>query len=73
MKKTRKEWSALISSEQKGKGKNTYWEAHCPICHFSKAVDVLGSLDSAKTIAELRVSSHIATEHPDMVEDEPSN
>lgn len=67
MKKTRKQWAELIIAEHKGKGKSGYYEATCPICTFSKTVDVLGSASGSKGLAKFQISSHIDSEHADQI------
>ena len=62
---SQKEWRDLILAELKGKGRNRYYSAICPICLISYDVDILGSDASARALAVEKVASHIRSAHSD--------
>jgi hypothetical protein len=64
-KRSRKEWRDLIRAELKGKGRNRYCTATCPICLISYDVDMLSSDVSTSALAVRKVASHITRAHPD--------
>jgi hypothetical protein len=59
------EWRDLILAELRGKGRNRYYSAICPICLIAYDVDILGTDASARAWAVEKVASHIKSAHSD--------
>jgi hypothetical protein len=68
-KRSHKEWRNLIRIEFKGKGRNRYCSAICPICLIGYDVDILSSDASTRRLAVGKVASHINSAHADAVTD----
>jgi len=68
-KRSRKEWRHLIRAELKGKGRNRYCSATCPVCLISYDVDILSSDASTHALAVGKVASHISSAHADALTD----
>jgi hypothetical protein len=62
---SQKEWRDLILAELKGKGRDRYYSAICPICLAPFDVDILSSDASARVLAVEKVASHIRSAHSD--------
>jgi hypothetical protein len=62
---SQKEWRDLILAELKGKGRDRFYAAICPICLVSYDVDILDSDASARVLAVEKVASHIRSAHSD--------
>jgi hypothetical protein len=62
---SQKEWRNLILAQIKGKGRNRYYSAVCPICLICYDVDILSNDASARTLAVEKVASHIKNAHSD--------
>jgi hypothetical protein len=67
MKKSLKDWFALIKTEERGKARSRYYEATCPICAASHSVDVLASDASARVMATQKIEGHIRTSHAEEI------
>jgi len=59
------EWRDLILAEIKGKGRDRYYSAICPLCLVPFDVDILSGDASARALAVEKVGSHIKSAHSD--------
>jgi hypothetical protein len=64
-KPSQKQWQDLVLAEIKGKGRNRYYSAVCPICLACYDADILGNDASARALAVEKVASHIKRAHSD--------
>jgi hypothetical protein len=60
-----KEWRDLILAEIKGKGRDPYYSAICPLCLVPFDVDIPSGDASARALAVEKVGSHIKSAHSD--------
>ncbi len=63
------DWRQLILSTTKGRGKNRYYTAICPICLLNYDVDVLSGDACARALAIEKVASHIKSRHSEALPD----
>jgi len=59
------EWRDLILARPKGRGKNRYYSAMCPVCLIDYDVDIVSNDASARALVVEKVASHIKTAHSD--------
>ena len=63
------DWRDLILAELKGRGRDPYYSAVCPICLIAYDVEILGRDAPARTVAVDKVSHHIKSAHSDALAD----
>lgn len=65
--KTRAEWREAIPVKIRGKGRDAYVEAECPLCPYVKSVDIHEYESAARAWAVTDVLCHVETTHPECV------
>lgn len=67
--KTHKEWREAMSVKLIGKGRHAYIQAACPLCDYTKSIDVSGSSGVSRDAAIIYVLGHLKAVHPESVRD----